>query len=190
LEISKPRPKRDANATRERILVAARRLFSGHGYSATGIRDIAEAADVSLPLLSRYFGSKSRLFEMALRNALANRAFMEVSRNEFGINLARLIIDADPAEVPMAIAVLAAADPEAREIATRVVDEQVVKPLGEWIGGPTGREKAVAVTMLGAGFVTHLHLLPMLDRMALSPNDAIVRWFARSCQQAIDKDFT
>jgi AcrR family transcriptional regulator len=187
LDILKPRPKRDANATRERILVAARRLFGEHGYSATGIRDIAEAADVSLPLLSRYFGSKSGLFEVALRNALASRAFIEVPRPEFGRNLARLIIDADPAEVPMAIAVLAAADPEAREIATRVVEEQIVEPLGAWIGGPDGRERAVAIAMLGAGFVTHLHLLPMLDRQTLQPNDAIVRWFSTACQQVVNQ---
>lgn len=187
MDVLKPRPKRDANATRERILDAATRLFGEQGYLATGIRDIAEAADVSLPLLSRYFGSKSGLFEAALRKALASGAFMEVSRAEFGRNLARLIIGADLAEVPMAIAVLAAADPEAREIATRVVEEQVVQPLCAWIGDPDGREKAVAIAMLGAGFVTHLHLLPMLDRMALNPNDAIVRWFATACQQVIDQ---
>lgn len=188
LDVSKPRPKRDANATRQRILSAATRLFGEQGYSATGIRDIAQAAEVSLPLLSRYFGSKSGLFEAALRKALASGAFMDVSRAEFGQNLALLIINADPAEVPMAIAVLAAADPEAREIATRVVEEQVVEPLGAWIGDPAGRERAVAIAMLGAGFVTHLHLLPMLDLTALQPNDAIVRWFSTACQQIVDQN--
>lgn len=170
------------------MLVAATRLFSEHGYAATGIRDIAEAAGVSLPLLARYFGSKSGLFEAALRNALASRVFMEVSRAEFGLHLARLIVGAHPAEVPMAIAVLAAADPEAREIATRVVEEQVVGPLAAWIGGPAGHERAVAITMLGAGFVTNLHLLPLLDRRALGPDAAIVRWFAEACQKVIDAD--
>jgi AcrR family transcriptional regulator len=187
LDTLKPRLKRDASATRERILSAATRLFGEHGYSVTGIRDIAQAADVSLPLLSRYFGSKSGLFEAALRKALASGAFMQGSRTEFGQNLARLIIDADPAEVPMAIAVLAAADPEAREIATRVVEEQVVEPLGAWIGGPDGRERAVAIAMLGAGLVTHLQLLPMIDRRALAANDAIVRWFSNACQQVINQ---
>jgi AcrR family transcriptional regulator len=188
LDKSKPRPKRDASATRERILGAATRLFSEHGYSATGIRDIAEAADVSLPLLSRYFGSKASLFEAALRKALASRVFMEVSRADFGRHLAELIVKAQSGEVPMAITVLAAGDPEARQIATRMVEEQVVQPLGEWIGGATGHERAVAIAMLGAGFVTHLHLLPMLNRPTVALDDAIVRWFATACQRVIDEN--
>lgn len=180
------RPKRNSKATRERILAAATYLFSEHGYAATGMRDIAVMADASLPMLSRYFGSKVGLFEAALRNALFSQALFDVERENFGVHLAKLIITAKQAELPMAIAVLAAADPEARRIATRVVQEQIVAPLARWIGGPAAQPRAIAIVTLGAGFVTHLHLLPLLASQELTLDDPNVRWFARSCQQIVD----
>lgn len=189
LNAQETRPKRDAAATRERILKAATNLFSRRGYAATGIRDIAEGANVSLPLLSRYFGSKAGLFEAVLRNSLERRPFLNVPKSEFGLNLANLILGTDPAELSIAIMVLAAADPEAQQIATRVVEEQVIVPLAEWIGGHAAHRRAVAIAMMGSGFVTHLHLLPVIGKpAAIVMDDGIVRWFAASCQHIIDAD--
>jgi AcrR family transcriptional regulator len=53
-------------ATRLRVVGAAQRLFTGHGYPATTIEAIAEAADVPLPTLYRLFGSKRALLTAAL----------------------------------------------------------------------------------------------------------------------------
>src|SRR5689334_10582987 len=55
-----------ARATRLRVIEAAKRLFIEHGYPATTIEAIAEAADVSLPTLYRLFGSKRALFAAIL----------------------------------------------------------------------------------------------------------------------------
>jgi AcrR family transcriptional regulator len=55
-----------ARATRRKVIEAANRLFTEHGYPATTIETIAEAADVSLPTLYRLFGSKRALLTAVL----------------------------------------------------------------------------------------------------------------------------
>ncbi|MFI7100900.1 TetR/AcrR family transcriptional regulator [Streptomyces sp. NPDC050161] len=86
-------PRRDARATRRRLLEAAADLFAERGYEAATVRDIAARAGVNQALLFRYFGSKNalltevmahsgqeqlrntppeQLFEVALRGILTN----------------------------------------------------------------------------------------------------------------------
>lgn len=52
--------------TREAILDAARTSFARHGYEATTMRAVAQAAGVDVALPSYYFGSKDRLFAAAV----------------------------------------------------------------------------------------------------------------------------
>ena len=53
-------------ATRLRIIEAAKALFVAHGYPATTLEAIAEAADTSLPTLYRLFSSKPTLLKAVL----------------------------------------------------------------------------------------------------------------------------
>ena len=55
-------PPRDTAAYR-RILAAAEVCFGRLGFQKTSVVEIAEAAQVSKPLVYRYFGSKERLYE-------------------------------------------------------------------------------------------------------------------------------
>jgi AcrR family transcriptional regulator len=55
-----------ARATRLRVIEAAKRMFTEHGYPATTIEAIAEAADTPLPTLYRQFGSKRALLAAVL----------------------------------------------------------------------------------------------------------------------------
>ena len=45
------------------IIEAAEILFAAKGFNGTSVRDIAEAAEVNLAMISYYFGSKEKLFE-------------------------------------------------------------------------------------------------------------------------------
>jgi AcrR family transcriptional regulator len=56
-------------ATRLKVIEAANRLFTEHGYPATTIEAIAEAADTPLPTLYRLFGSKRALLAAVLDTA-------------------------------------------------------------------------------------------------------------------------
>ncbi|MEE4275738.1 MAG: helix-turn-helix domain-containing protein [Thermoleophilia bacterium] len=54
------------SANARRILRVAERLFAARGYRNVSVRDIAEAAGVTHPLIYHYFGSKRALFAAVL----------------------------------------------------------------------------------------------------------------------------
>ncbi|MEO3891515.1 helix-turn-helix domain-containing protein [Nonomuraea sp. B5E05] len=60
-----PRRRRDAAATRQSLLEAARQRFARDRYEAVSVRDIAADVGVNVALVYRYFGSKAGLFAMA-----------------------------------------------------------------------------------------------------------------------------
>ena len=59
-----------ADARREEILAAARRLFAENGYAATTTRQLADAAGASDALLYRHFGSKREVLDGVIDRAL------------------------------------------------------------------------------------------------------------------------
>lgn len=56
--------------TRRKILEAAKRAFSKHGYDGVSMEDIAREAGVKKALIYYYFPSKDQLFEEVWREAL------------------------------------------------------------------------------------------------------------------------
>jgi len=60
-----------ARRTRARILGAATEQFVAHGYAATTMRSIAEAARVSVPTVELIFGTKPKLLKAAIDVAIA-----------------------------------------------------------------------------------------------------------------------
>jgi len=57
---------RDADATQRAILDAAVAAFARSGYDGASTREIARDAGIDPRLITRYFGSKERLFERAV----------------------------------------------------------------------------------------------------------------------------
>lgn len=55
--------------SRERLLAAARQLFTERGFEPTTTRDIGERAGVDAALIARHFGSKAGLYVACLREA-------------------------------------------------------------------------------------------------------------------------
>lgn len=58
-----------ASANAQRILRVAERLFARRGYRNVAVRDIAEAAHVTHPLIYHYFGSKRGLLAAVLERS-------------------------------------------------------------------------------------------------------------------------
>jgi AcrR family transcriptional regulator len=58
--------RRDAGATRQALLDAARELFDAHGFRGTTVRAIGERAGVDQALIARYFGGKAELYQAVL----------------------------------------------------------------------------------------------------------------------------
>lgn len=73
------KPRADGVQARERILLAALRLFVARGYASTPVRDIAQAASVNIAAIAYYFGDKAGLYRAALyepmQGADASRPF-------------------------------------------------------------------------------------------------------------------
>jgi AcrR family transcriptional regulator len=72
-KITKPAKvvKKDLN-TEEKIISAARKLFTQHGFVATKTRDIAKEAGINLALLNYYFRSKEKLFDIIMAENMIN----------------------------------------------------------------------------------------------------------------------
>ena len=65
---SKPRP-RDADATKARILAAAKSEFARLGLAGARVDEIAEKASANKRMIYHYFGSKEDLFQVVLEEA-------------------------------------------------------------------------------------------------------------------------
>lgn len=182
-----PPKRRNAEQSKARILRAAQAAFADKGYAQTGIREIATQADVSSPMLLRYFGSKAGLFEAALTDALDTAELLRVDRSRFGEHLARLLTNAElDLQQPSMIA-LAAADNDSKEIAMQVTRDRVLQPLAEWLGGADGQTRALQIMMIAIGFVMLTRQLPLIPTNAIQNPQHLCNWFADSIQAVVDQ---
>lgn len=67
---STPPRVRDADATRARVLEAAEALFARKGFDGTRLREVAEDARVTVPLLCHHFGDKDSLYAAVIERGL------------------------------------------------------------------------------------------------------------------------
>src|ERR1700739_4991345 len=58
--------KKKIDGAEEKIISAARKLFTEKGFDAVKTRDIAAEAGINLALLNYYFRSKEKLFEIVM----------------------------------------------------------------------------------------------------------------------------
>jgi AcrR family transcriptional regulator len=182
---SKPK-RRNAPKTRARIIAAAQQAFAELGYPQAGIREIAAIAGVSSTLLLRYYGSKAGLFEAALAAAVPlDGVLAVVRRDKFGEHLARLILDPALEMKAPSIVALSTGDADARDIATRVTEAQVLLPLAAWLGPPDARARAMEIIMVAMGFVLYTRQLPLPAAQGMERR--LGRWFAATVQAIVDR---
>lgn len=181
-----PPKRRNATQTKARILAAAQKAFAQQGYAQAGIRDIATMADVSSPMLLRYFGSKAGLFEAALIDAIDQGDLYTTSKEGFGKRLAALFSNRDLDITPPAIIALSTGHPDAQAITTRVTQEYALEPLAKWLGAPDGYVRALEIFMLSTSFVLYSRQLP-LSPASIRGKQQLQQWLATSIQQIVDK---
>jgi AcrR family transcriptional regulator len=70
--MGRARRKAPGGSARERILRAAARLYAMRGFEGTSLREVAEAARVTKPLVLYHFESKERLYATLLREAVGS----------------------------------------------------------------------------------------------------------------------
>lgn len=183
---SELRPQRDAQRTRAAILAAAQDAFSVRGYSDTGVREITAAAGVNLALVSRYFGSKEKLYEDALADLLGAGLIIGLERERFGESVVELLTASQRSQRnPLPMMMLASADPVARSITDRLLKALFVVPLGEWYGPERGAGKAACFSLLASGLTLYRELYP-LDALGAAMSEETRNWLAAAFQSLID----
>ncbi len=84
----------EAEATRDRLLEAAERLFAEKGYDGTSLREITSAAGCNIASVNYHFGGKENLYLQVFQRRLAHLRDLRIGR------LARVLEEAGEAATP------------------------------------------------------------------------------------------
>ena len=189
-----------ARATRLKVIEAAKRLFIEHGYPATTIDAIAEAAEVPLPTVYRLFGSKRALLSAVLDTsfggddqpvAFGDRPAVRAARDEpdpAGMvtafaRIARELMDRSSA-IQHVLATAAQVDPEMAELLAEIRRQRhtgqsrIVAALDARGALDPGVDKTEAADIAYALLSPEVHRILTVERGW--PADRYERWIARS----------
>jgi AcrR family transcriptional regulator len=150
-----PPRRRDAEATRGRILAAAMERFARRGYETASLRDIAAEAGVDVALIGRYFGGKEGLFTAALKASIHPRLMHDWDRASLARELATHMADGPHSDEErhhsFQFLIRAATSPATAPLLNLAVQERFLGPLGEWLGGddPLPRARVLAAVYIG-----------------------------------------
>lgn len=164
---------RNAAATRETILTAARERFLMESYDNVGLRDIAGDAGVDVALIGRYFGGKEKLFlevvqkdpdEPVVPDDIATADLPAFFTNHFMTQ--DEAEDRDHAEL-LLIILRSASSPIAARIVRESLHEQILKPIAGRLQGEGAEARAslgMAVWMGVTILKTIMAVGPMCDQ--------------------------
>ncbi|WP_018654775.1 TetR/AcrR family transcriptional regulator [Actinomadura flavalba] len=182
------RPRRDREATRGRLLDAARDLFGRHGYDGVTVRMIAGAADANVALVHRYFGSKAALFAEVVAGESLLTAVIEGDRDGLPRRLAEHFVRAArrPPSAPLArIIDRSLGSPEAQAFLSGHLEAVLVAPLAARLDGPDARARAMLAAALVMGGGPVRRLLDVAD-LATASDDDLVRRLTAMFAAALD----
>jgi len=156
---------RDACKTRERILAAAKTLFSRDSYEHVGVREIAADAGVDAALINRYFGSKKELFAAVVSGAFFGEEHCPGDVRTLGERLARLLMAEEAGCChegdfdPLLLLLRSAVSPAASPIVSEAFHAEFVRPLAAMLGGDDAEVRAAVIAAYVIGLSTMVALL-------------------------------
>lgn len=158
--------------TRESIVAAARALFLERGYRGTTLRTVAGAAGVDPALIAYHFGSKKGLFAEVMQFHCARALAVDD------------VLGGDPATLPdrLVDAVtdlwedadfrrLTAQGDEATEVIREYLEQELLVPLVEFLGGRDATARATAVVTILGGLIYTRYVNPLPTPAALTPSE-------------------
>lgn len=167
---------RSSDATRKRILVAARETFATLGYDRATIRKIAELANIHPSMVMRYFSSKEGLFAASSAFDLRLPDLSGGPPREAGETLVRLFLERWEStqiagDLPTLLR-LSVTHPEGREKTIGVFTEQVEPAIRRIAtsGDPALSAALIATQLVGVAFLRYVLRLPSIvdiDRAVL-----------------------
>ncbi|MEM8649992.1 MAG: TetR family transcriptional regulator [Pseudomonadota bacterium] len=149
--------RRNAEATKTSLLVAARIEFHKAGYEGASMRQIASDAGCNVALINRYFGSKKGLFEAVMGACFDLTPLKGLSTEkmvsalvDIALEKANLGKEFDP----MVVAVRSSGSSSAQGIISKQLGNPMVEELASIIGGKEAQQKAgVILSMVSGIFV-------------------------------------
>jgi AcrR family transcriptional regulator len=150
------RPTRNAAATREKMLQAARARFLRESYDHVGLREIAADAGVDVALVGRYFGSKEALFKEVLKGSDGLLLEGGLQAADLPAYLASLVTqdhgggaggcggyESDNEDIERLIIILrSAASPKAATVVRQAMSENVLEPIAALLDGDDAEIRA------------------------------------------------
>jgi AcrR family transcriptional regulator len=190
LKTNLERRPRNSEATRDRILKAARQAFATQGYDRATIRGIAEMADIHPSMVMRYFTSKEGVFTASTEFDLQLPDLSRVPRGKAGETLVRLFLERWEStqmagDLP-ALLRLSVTHPEGRERVIAVFREQVEPSIRKIASGnPSLSAALIATQLVGLAFLRYVIHLPSVVEIE---RDDLVRHVGRTVQQYLEGD--
>jgi AcrR family transcriptional regulator len=178
-----------SDATRTRILEAAREAFATLGYDRATVRRIAEMADIHPSMVMRYYTSKEGLFAASSQFDLRLPDLTAVPPDRVGEFIVETFLNRwenlGPSGDLPALLRLAMTHPEGRDKAIAVFAEQVRPALASVIrsGKPASSGALIATQLVGIAFLRYVLQLPAV--VALQ-NEVLVAEVGRTIQRYID----
>ncbi|WP_410671604.1 TetR/AcrR family transcriptional regulator [Amycolatopsis sp. cmx-4-68] len=182
---------RNAAGTRQRILEHARAQFARHGYTASTVKGVADAAGVSPNLITRYFGGKEGLFLAATRVEIPVTGSFDGDRATLGSRLAASIVRrwfGEPGEDPLLVLQRASGErPEAAEALAAFLDTNSLEPLHRYLresglDDAEARSRAAAIDAFVLGVSTRRRVL----RSELGDPADLEVWLSTTIQRLAD----
>jgi AcrR family transcriptional regulator len=177
-----------AQATRARILAAARAAFARDGYERATIRSIAQAASINPALVIRYYESKAQLFACVASFPLEAEPLARVPPAAFGEALVSHVLSRweHPETGPALAAMLRASISRApvRQKVSALLAGEIDRLFGALgIAARSQTAPLIAAEILGLVLSRHVLKLPAVVEL---PRDTIVRRMGRVVQQQLD----
>ncbi|MFD0905848.1 TetR/AcrR family transcriptional regulator [Actinomadura sediminis] len=178
---STPR-RRNRAATRTALLDAARLRFSRQGFDGTGIREIAGDVGVDPALISRYFGSKEKLYAEAVHVDVPSGLAADPYRPLPHITdqLLRDVVFGDwqefDGEHPLLVMLRSSGNPGVREqLRTRVCGDYL-QDFAERLNGADAelRAELIGALLLGMGVMRSVVRSPALSEASFEQTRALV----------------
>ncbi|MBV8684646.1 MAG: TetR family transcriptional regulator [Caulobacteraceae bacterium] len=148
--------RRDAQATRGRILAAAKDRFGRLGYEGASLREIAAEAGADVALISRYFGGKEGLFTEALKASIQPDRVQAWDRATFARDVASMMADVHREEdrhQHFQFLLRAATSPTTAPLLNVAVQERFLAPIRDWLGGEDAQARARVLAAVFIGFL-------------------------------------
>ena len=173
-----------SQATRDRILDAARQLFGEVGFEKTTIRAVGKAAAIHPSMVMRYYSSKEELFAAAAKISFRMPDMLVVPLAERGEALVRHVLERwEGAGSDELQAILRAAGTHelARRRLAELVEEQAVPAIRSMLPGDHREERVGFIIMHIAGLVLSRYLFRHASVTTLN-REAIIRRFGAAIQ--------